>query len=109
MATQRDELAEKTKAKIIEMFGPESALAQAMEDGDFLEKLAQLVAWLYGEIMLSQPRPEPPIIPHSTWPQPLEHSWTDPWRKTTGGGKYTTTGEPGSFTQTLWSAMSKYK
>ena len=104
MATQKDELAEKTKAKIIELFGPESALAQAMEDDDFLDKLGELIAWLYGEIILSQPRPEPP--PRFPGPRPLGKPWERPWEK-----KFTwqTTAAPGSFTHKLQSAISKYE
>lgn len=117
MATLRDELAEKTKAKIIELFGPESALAQAMEDDDFLEKLAQLVAWIYGEIMLSQSRPEPeyPTVPGPRYPEwPVYRKVRKPGMWDTGGpwetqhGKYTTA-IPGSFIHKLWTSMSKYE
>lgn len=107
MTTLRDELAEKTKAKIIELFGPESALAQAMEDNDFLEKLAQLVAWIYGEIMLSQPRLEPQrdrprttAIPAGKWTgKPwVQHKWDSKWATSAA-----------TFAYKLRSAMSKYE
>lgn len=109
MATQKDELVEKTKAKIIELFRPESALAQAMEDDDFFRKLGDLVSWLFGEIMLSQPKPEPrPSFPEHPWPQLPKHPldpelWTDrtKWRRTTWS-------TPGDFTYKVTSAMTKW-
>lgn len=116
MATQKDELTRKTRDKIIELFGPESALAQAMEDDDFFDKLGDLIAWLYGEIMLSQlrPRPEQPR------PQPKQPSYPGPrypdwgkWRmtgiKTTAPTHWTTTYQTGSLGYKLWSAMTKYQ
>jgi hypothetical protein len=116
VTTQKDELVEKTKRKIIELFGPESALAQAMESEDFFDKLGDLVSWLFGEIMLSQPRPEPPRYPRV---EPLKHPWTDPgkWRRTMTTTtavpswqkeKWSTTADS-NFARKLWSAMSKYE
>ncbi len=115
MTTQKDELVERTKEKIIELFGPESALAQAMEDDGFFDKLGDLICWLYGQIMLSQPKPEPPRYPRV---EPLKRPWTDPgkWYRhmdTTAAPSWqqdkwlTTTSSP--FAQKLWSAMSKYE
>lgn len=111
MATLRDELAEKTKAKIIELFGPESALAQALEDDDFFDKLADLVAYIYGLVILSQPRPEPrPAEPGYPSPWPQRHpKWGEPWTKHEWKQKWQRTTAPGSFTYKLWSAMSKYE
>jgi hypothetical protein len=111
MSTQKDELVEKTKRKIIDLFGPESALAQAMEDDDFFDKLAELICWLYGEIMLSQPKPQPPRY-RSPWE---EHKWravpADKWRTSvTAPAKWQTSSTAGdTFSQKLWSAMSKYE
>jgi len=116
MTTQKDELVERTKEKIIELFGPESALAQAMEDDDFFDKLGDLVCWLYGQIMLSQPKPQPPSYPRV---EPLKHSWwTDPgkWYRSIGTTAapswqwdkwLATAGSP--FAQKLWSVMGRYE
>jgi hypothetical protein len=95
MATLQDELTKKVRAKIIELFGPESALAQAMEDENFMDKLADLVAYIYGLVILNQPRPEPkhhPIVTH-------HKSWGKKWEKSITSG---------SFTHDVWSAIGKY-
>jgi len=115
METLGDELTMKVRDKIIELFGPESALAQAMEDEDFFGKLADLVAYIYGLVILSQPKPEPPRYPRV---EPLKRPWTDKgkWYRSIGTtaapswqqNKWLTTdGSP--FAQKLWSAMSKYE
>ena len=96
MATLRDELAEKTKAKIIELFGPESALAQAMEDDSFFDKLGELIEWLAGAVMLSQPRPSSPSRPS----YPLTEV---PWARSVAAPK------EWSFTTKVTSAMSKWE
>lgn len=108
MATKKDELVERTKEKIIELFGPESALAQAMEDDGFFEKLGDLISWLFGEIMLSQPRPEPPQrYPEQPGPGPLRRPWTrTEWEKSQWDVKYTATA--GNFTHKITAAMAKW-
>jgi len=100
VGTQKEELVRKTRARIIELFGPESALAQAMEDEDFFDKLGQLIAWLYGEIMLTLPRPELHREPYpyrlvEPTPQPYEwgewagsSSWSVGITEMTNGTKF---------------------
>lgn len=111
MTTQKDELAEKTKEKIIELFGPESALAQAMEDDAFFDKLGSLIAWLYGEIMLSQPRPEPqprtPQYPPPWPPMPTTRPSGIPWTEWKGTN-WQSSNSAGDFTTKVTSAMAKY-
>jgi len=103
METLGDELTMKVRDKIIELFGPESALAQAMEDEDFFGKLADLVAYIYGLVALSQPKPQPPEI------EPLKRPWTDRWHDTTWRWDKWLTTIDDSFVQKLWSAVAKYE
>lgn len=109
MATQKDELVEKTRAKIIELFGPESALAQAMEDDGFFDKLGDLISWLFGEIILSQPRPEPRYP--GTRPEPrypgTKHPGT-PWARKEWADPYTTGVTHETWADKFKSVRSKY-
>ena len=99
MATQKEELVLKIKQKIIDIFGPESSLAQAMDDPDFFDKLGDLVSFIYGEIMLSQPRPEPRIPREPVAPKP----WVYPY-KPERWVKWKTTAAPAWFRQ-QWTAL----
>jgi hypothetical protein len=105
--TRKDELVERTKAKILELFGPESALAQAMEDDDFFDKLGDLVSWLFGEIILSQPRPEPKFPPY----RPVQDitKWPKWERSTTDTTSWTASTSTNTFSNKLWAAMRKYR
>jgi len=112
METLKDELAEKARRKLIELFGPESALAQAMEDENFFDKLAEFIAWIWGEAMLSQPKPpryRAPWEEHRITPSP--DSWKYKWRTSvTGSEKWETISTAGdTFSQKLWLAVSKYE
>lgn len=103
METLQDELTKKVRAKIIELFGPESALAQAMEDDNFMDKLADLVAYIYGLVILSQPRPEPKSHPYL--PTPNGTNWE---RSTAAPPNWTASSITAStFYGKLWSALSK--
>ena len=116
METIKDEITKKIHDKILELFGPESALAQAMEDEDFFDKLADLVAYIYGLVALSQPRPKQHT---SRSPYSLEWEWelqsppqilcpdyysplTDTqWESTCTGGSH--------FINKVWTAYQKYQ
>jgi hypothetical protein len=101
--TLQDELTKKIRDKIIELFGPESALAQAMEDEGFMDKLADLVAFIYGLVMLSQPRPEP-MYPKTYHPITTP-DWAKKWqRPMTAAPSWWT----GITTNSAFSAMSEY-
>lgn len=81
---KQDDLTERVKQKIIEIFGPESSLAQAMDDPEFFKKLDELVSWLYGEIARSIP-PRVRDIPGVPMP-PVEEPW--PWQPGTASGPW---------------------
>lgn len=116
--TQKEELTQNIRRKIIELFGPESALAQAMEDPEFMDKLGDLVSYIVGEVMLTLPRPEPryeprPYKPEPVAPTPPSKPWEDNWLRTAGApAKWSTgisAGDFGTYVRSVLSSGHDYK
>lgn len=116
METVGDEIIAKIRAKFIEIFPPESVLAQALEDEETMKKFADFCAYVYGLSLMSQPSRPSHVDPYERlkWEKPWESyptarpvTWTDTITSP-GPGHHPPCTTADAFTQQFWSSLSNH-